>query len=235
MPQPTILLFDIDGTLLTTGGAGKRAIGRALERAATALDIRFRPSSLGFSFAGMTDRAIVRRALEASGAPVTEAFISELLDMYVIALREEVRSSGEGAFRVLPGVVALLDRLGETDAALGLGTGNVEEGARIKLEHVSLSERFSFGGFGSDFEERPKVVLAGARRGAQVLGLPLESCRVVVIGDTRHDVAAAHAIGAECVAVATGGESLEGLVALGPRHAFPNLESPGVLEALLGA
>jgi phosphoglycolate phosphatase len=234
MRRPTILLFDIDGTLIATGGAGKRAVVRALERFGQDFGRGLADGALGFSFAGMTDRAIIRRGLEASSMPVSEAAIDAILDAYLAALRDEVGLSGAGAFRLLPGVVALLDALeGRPELALGLGTGNVEPGARIKLGHVGLADRFAFGGFGSDAEERAELVRTGALRGAVHLGRPLEDCRVVVIGDTHRDIAAARAIGADCVAVATGPETLDDLVANGPRFAFADLTAPEVLEALL--
>jgi hypothetical protein len=90
------------------------------------------------------------------------------------------------------------------DMALGLGTGNIRKGAEIKLGCVGIFHRFSFGGFGDDSIDRPTLLMAGARRGADKLGLPIEDCRIVVIGDTPRDVSAAKAIGAESIAVATG-------------------------------
>jgi phosphoglycolate phosphatase-like HAD superfamily hydrolase len=113
---------------------------------------------------------------------------------------------------VLPGVLELLDALeGSRGVALGLGTGNIEAGARIKLTPARLSERFAFGGFGCDAEDRAELLEAGARRGAAALGAARARCRVVIIGDTPLDVAAAHAIGAECLAVATGNFDVDAL------------------------
>src|SRR5690606_2293953 len=119
------------------------------------------------------------------------------------------------------------------NVALGLGTGNVEKGARLKLARVGLHERFRFGGFGSDHEDRPTLILRGAERGAALLGAPLSACRVVIIGDTPKDVHAAQAIGAECVGVGTGGFATHELSAAGATWAFDDLSQPGALEALL--
>lgn len=236
LDRPTVLLFDIDGTLITTGGAGRRAVANAIEAWGEERGIAFGPEAWRFSFGGMTDRAIVRKGLTAAGFAPTEADIDDLLDRYLAALAAEVTRSATNAYRIHPGVHDVLDAVaGRDGVAVGLGTGNVERGARIKLEHVGLSHRFAFGGFGCDAEERPSLLRAGAARGAARLGVPIEAARVVVIGDTWRDVEAAHAIGAECVAVATGQESLESLRARGPRWAFPDLRADGLLAALLGA
>jgi phosphoglycolate phosphatase len=142
------------------------------------------------------------------------------------------RSAG---FRVYPGAPELLEALvGRDGVAVGLGTGNLREGARIKLEHARLQHHFAFGGFGCDHEDRAALVRVGAERGASHLGLPLSACRVVVIGDTPKDVAAAQAIGAEAVTVETGGAAAAELLAVGAAHAFPDLAAPGVLPALVG-
>src|SRR6185436_4340956 len=103
----------------------------------------------------------------------------------------------------------------------------------IKLGKVGLFERFAFGGYGSDHEHRPTLIRTGALRGAEQLGVPLEGCRVVVIGDTPSDVGAAQAMGAECVAVATGSFSVDALRGAGATWAFASLASAGALERVL--
>jgi phosphoglycolate phosphatase-like HAD superfamily hydrolase len=118
--------------------------------------------------------------------------------------------------------------------AVGLGTGNLREGARIKLERAALAHHFTFGGFGCDHEHRPTIVRIGAERGAARLGRPLEACRVVVVGDTPRDVEAARAIGADSVTVETSGIAAAVLRAAGATHVFPDLSRAGVLEALVG-
>jgi len=226
--QPTILLFDIDGTVLSAGGAGRRAVvrifGDQFARSEVFDDVRFH---------GMTDRAIIRAGLERLHRPADETAIDALCAAYLTALAAEIpRSEG---FRVLPGVAALLEGLaGRPQLAVGLGTGNLREGARIKLERARLSHHFAFGGFGCDAEDRAALLRVGVARGARHLGVAPDACRVVVIGDTPKDVAAAKAIGAASLAVATSGFTPADLTAAGATWAFTDLAADGVREALLG-
>ena len=225
--QPTILLFDVDGTIVTTGGAGRRAIVRCLEQHGI-----INPAQ--FSFAGMTDRAIVRRSLDEAGEKAGDTDIDTVLESYLDVLQQEVDQAGD-EYRVHPGVVAALDAADvHPNVALGLGTGNVEAGARIKLSRVGLSERFSFGGFGCDHEDRAELIRTGAERGALKLGRTVPECRVVVIGDTTRDVAAAKANGAESFAVATGTISRDELVASTPTGVFDTLDDHGAIQRILG-
>jgi phosphoglycolate phosphatase len=226
--RPTVLLFDIDGTLITTGGAGRRAIRAAFETR------HGRPDACDhFSFGGMTDQAIVRQGLEAIGVTVSTLAMTELLATYIEHLEREVAKVPESDYRVHAGMHAAVDAGLSRGFAVGLGTGNVKAGATVKLRRVGLHERFGFGGFGDDDERRPELIRRGAQRGAKVLDVPLEHARVVVIGDTPKDIDAAQAIGAESVAVATGGFSLEVLRAAGATWAFSDLTVPGALEAVL--
>ena len=204
-----ILLFDLDGTLISAGGAGRSAMQGAID------EMFGRDDLLDFDFSGRTDRAIARAALHKAGvdADEIEAAIGRFLDRYVEVLAAALDPPPE-RYRVLPGVLALLDALesaGGAGVALGLCTGNIEAGARIKLSPAGLANRFAFGGFGSDAEDRAALLEIGARRGAARLGVPRERCRVVIIGDTPLDIAAAHAIGAECLAVSTGNFAAETL------------------------
>ncbi|MBX3227702.1 MAG: HAD family hydrolase [Labilithrix sp.] len=257
--RPTVLLFDLDGTLVSTGGAGRRAMAEAAR-------IHGVPNVFdGFSFAGMTDRAIARYAFNVGGfAPdtptpdtalarsargasrplkrpllgplrgvVSDQDIEHFLETYVGLLEEELpRSEG---YLVLPGVAALVRSLGDhRHLAIGLGTGNIKRGAYAKLVRAALGDAFAFGGFGCDAEDRTELLRAGAERGAARLGRPLAECRVVVIGDTPKDVAAAKGLAAECVAVATGGFTCAALRACGAEHAFATLAEPGVHDMLVG-
>lgn len=182
----------------------------------------------------MTDRAIIRGGLERVGLPSDEAAIDAICATYLDALADEMPQS-EG-FTVCPGVPELLDALAGRDrVAVGLGTGNLREGARIKLERAGLDHHFGFGGFGCDHEHRPAIIRIGAERGAARLGVPLAECRVVVIGDTPRDVEAARAIGAESVAVETSGIEATALHAAGATHVFADLGRDGVLAAVLGS
>ena len=227
--RPTVLLFDIDGTLLSSGGAGRRAIERAFGERYGRTD-----AFAKLSFAGMTDRAIARAGLTEIGHSSDEREIDEALDHYVRVLEEEVARADR--YKIHAGMLEALDAaFARANTAVGLGTGNIRRGATVKLARVSLHERFAFGGFGCDHEDRAELIRVGAQRGAGALGVPLAECRVVVIGDTPKDVAAAQAIGAESIAVATGTYKVEQLMPTGATWVFPDLAAPGAQAALLGA
>ncbi|HEU4407370.1 MAG TPA: haloacid dehalogenase-like hydrolase [Polyangiaceae bacterium] len=214
--RPTVYLFDIDGTLIT-GGGGRDAMERALALAVGAAE-----AHASFSFSGMTDRAIARRALAELGAEPDEDTIGRVIEHYLAFLIEDLAAA---PCATPAGALAALERAGSFEGvALGLGTGNVERGARAKLARVGLAGRFTFGGFGCDHEERAELLRVGAARGAARLGRAPEACRVVVVGDTPLDVAAAHAIGAECVAVATGSYARAELAACGPAFTCDRLD-----------
>lgn len=227
--RPTVALFDIDGTLVSTGGAGRRAIeGAFLQTHGRSQACR------DFVFDGMTDRAIARRGLEGIGVEPSEDNILGLLRAYVACLEHEVRAADPARYVVHPGTERAVLAARERGFAVGLGTGNIRDGAKIKLEHVGLFRHFDFGGFGDDHESRPELIRAGAERGASRLSVSLSAARVVVIGDTPKDIVAAQAIGAECLAVATGAWTVEALTEHGATWAFESLEAPGALAALLG-
>jgi phosphoglycolate phosphatase len=225
--RPTVLLFDVDGTLVSTAGAGRRAIER------TFAEIYGRGDACrSFRFDGMTDFGIVRLALKALGLEPTAQAAQEIFRVYVKVLEEEVRLADAGRYRVHPGICEAIARCRELGLAVGLGTGNIREGARVKLERVGLFDQFAFGGFGNDSEDRVELIRLGAERGALRLGLRRDECRVVVIGDTPKDVAAARAIGAESLGVGTGSFCPAELLGSGATFAFPDLEAPGALDAL---
>jgi phosphoglycolate phosphatase-like HAD superfamily hydrolase len=230
--RPTVLLFDVDGTLVSTPGCGRRALERAFS------DRYGRTGVLqGIHFGGMTDRALVRRGLalvdEPTQGEATEAVIDALLAAYVPLLEAEIARTA--AFRLHAGVVELLDALAaHPEVAIGLGTGNIRPGARVKLATLGIHDRFRFGGFGCDHEDRAEILRIGAARGATLLGVDAGACRVVVVGDTPRDVAAAQAIGAESLGVGTCGFDPETLRASGASWAVADLTEPAVLEALLG-
>jgi phosphoglycolate phosphatase-like HAD superfamily hydrolase len=226
--RPTVLLFDLDGTLLSTGGAGRRALERAFSALYGAAD-----ACAHFRLDGMTDRAIVRTALERLGVPPVPQAIDDLLATYVALLTDEVARVPADRYRILPGVSLALDMAESLGAASGLGTGNIREGARLKLERVDLFRRFPFGGFGCDAEDRAALLRSGAERGASLLGEQLDDCRVMVIGDTPKDVAAAHAMGAECLGVATGSYSVDQLFGSGAEHVLSDLGDTRAFAAIL--
>lgn len=229
---PTIHLFDIDGTLLDGDGAGRRAMETAFAQcvgeAATA-------GLRALRFAGMTDPAIVRAGLRAAAIAADDdarhiaAVIARYLELLPSCIAEAAR------FRAHDGVLAVLDALrGAADVAIGLGTGNVEPGARLKLTPLGIGDRFAFGGYGSDHEDRAELIAIAAARGAAQLGRPRSACRVVVIGDTPKDIAAARAIGAESLAVATSFYDAAALRAAGATLAVQDLAQPEALAFLRG-
>jgi phosphoglycolate phosphatase len=229
MSRPTVLLFDVDGTLVTTGGAGRRALERTFERLYGRND-----ACANMRFDGMTDRAIVRGGLTAIDLEATDALIEQVLAAYVAVLVESVAQVEDARYRLHPGMVDAIEAGHAAGFAVGLGTGNIREGARVKLARVGVADRFAFGGFGDDHESRPELIRIGAQRGAQHLGVALEDARVVVIGDTTKDIAAAQALGAECVAVGTGVWTVEQLQQAGATRAYATLADAGALDFLLG-
>jgi phosphoglycolate phosphatase len=226
MAENGVILFDIDGTLITSGGAGRGALERAVA------EFLGRPmEKVPFPFAGMTDRAIMRGALRAFGQPVTEAIIDDLLAQYLTVLSDEVARAV--TYAVHPGMIGALEWLAtRQDVAVGLGTGNIEAGARIKLERVGLNRFFDFGGFGCDAEPREGLIAKGFERGAQRLSRTIETCRLLVIGDTPSDVRASRLNGGETLAVCTGGATRAALEATDAEWVFDSLASPGAMDVL---
>ena len=223
--EPTIALFDIDGTLLRAGGAGRRAVELALCEVLDDIDGNVSLESV--EFAGRTDPWIVRMALMQYGVTADDALIHEVLRRYVAHLPRELELAS--AFEVLPGVLSLLAELtARPDVVLGLGTGNTEPAAYAKLASGGLDSFFSFGGFGSDHTDRAELLRAGLKRGLEQTGARSGVAHVVVIGDTPHDVAAAQAIGAHCVAVSTGGYDGPTLEAAGAPVVVSDLRSAAV-------
>lgn len=223
----TVALFDIDGTLMTTGGAGRRAMRAAFGEVVDA------PHALDdVKLGGKTDPMILREGLEVIGRAYDAALVEQILERYLERLEAEVaRSPG---YHVFDGVHTILEHAHALNAAVGLGTGNVERGAQVKLARGALNDRFAFGGFGSDAEDRTELIRAGAERGAARLGRPLSECRVIVIGDTPRDVRAAHGIGAVCLAVATGGYDVNALQKAGADLVVERLDDPRALAFLEG-
>jgi phosphoglycolate phosphatase-like HAD superfamily hydrolase len=233
---PAVLLFDVDGTLISAGGAGRRAVERALARH-FGPRVSPRPVGLrGMRLDGMTDRLIVRLVMEALELPFDDPTCDRVLESYVEFLETEIHGPG---YAVLPGVEDLLARLEARGAILGLCTGNVARGAHIKLRRGGLDRYFGFGdgdvnGFAHDGEEREKIVEAALRRASARLGRPLHPSEALVIGDTPRDVAAARASGVPVLAVATGRYSEAELARSGADHVLPSLAGPGVTDLLLG-
>lgn len=223
-----ILLFDIDGTLIDAGRSGRRALELAFEH-------HFGPhdDAFGFSFGGMTDRSIIRGGMKAIGRPPeADDELDAVIATYLEILPQEIETEAE--YRVLPGIPDLMHHLKELSRyAMGLGTGNVEKGARIKLERGKLNHHFSFGGFGCDAEDRTQLIASGIRRGRQMSS---SQAPALVIGDTPRDVVAAHEAGARCLAVATGSYSAQELTEAGADRVVEGLEDraiPQIIEQLI--
>jgi len=227
-----LVLFDIDGTLLLTAGAGRRAITAALADRMGNGDAWQK-----ITFDGKTDPQIVRELLEAAGdaAASDPDLIAELCDRYVGLLEEELDRS-PGCTRLLPGVVPLLDELAaRADVVVGLLTGNLARGAGLKLRSGGLDPaRFRVGAYGSDSPHRPDLPAIAAERAAAIFGRVPTGDTVVIVGDTPSDVTCGRGIGARAVAVATGSYAVSALRDAGARAAFDDLsDTAAVLEAIL--
>lgn len=227
-----LILFDIDGTLLTAGGAGKRAFHDALlEVFGTAGHVR------GYSFAGRTDPQIVRELLahEGIGAERVAAALPGFWRVYVRNLEQEIDPA---EMRVLPGVHPLLERIeaAGNGTVLGLLTGNVVEGARLKLDTAGIGfDRFRVGAFGSDHADRPELPAVAVARAEALTGHRYKEKEIVVIGDTPFDIACGAHLGVRTLAVATGHHSQEELAQHGPNHLFADLaDTERVWEAIFG-
>jgi phosphoglycolate phosphatase len=228
-----LVLFDIDGTLLRSDGAGKRAIHRAL------LEVFGATGPADYHFDGKTDKQIVRELMRLEGHADhhIDASMQRLLDLYVGYLNEELTVS-TGRARVLPGVRELLAALDERrEVILGLLTGNLEQGARAKLDAVGIDfDRFRIGAFGSDHEHRPELPAIARSRTKGRLGIDIHGEAMVVIGDTPADLTCGRSLGANAIGVATGRYSVEELLQHDPVAAFPDLsDTESVLRAILEA
>lgn len=225
-----LVLFDIDGTLLTAAGAGRRAIHRAL------IDVFGGVGPADYWFDGKTDPQIVRDLMRHEGHSdaVIDDRLDDVLTRYADRLGIELRDPSHIPI-VHPGVPELLDSLeSREDIVLGLLTGNIESGATQKLRAVGLDPaRFVIGAFGSDHEHRLELPAIAATRAQNQLGREVE---LVVIGDTPADVACGAGARRRAIAVATGRYSLAELMACGPSAAFEDLsDTEAVMAAILGA
>jgi len=218
MPSRHIaVLFDIDGTLLITGGAGAASWRLAFD------ELYGIPAEIGkFTDAGMTDPDVGRKTFEAvlNRKPERKEF-TRLLERRLHYLHKTVAESKE--YRVLAGVEELLPRLIEDGYLLGLVTGNVEAAAHVKLHRAQLNRFFSFGGYGSDATDRGDVTKVALKRATLVYGEPVTAAQALVVGDTPHDVEGAHAAGIACVGVASHNFTVEQLGEAGADYAIASL------------
>lgn len=228
-----VVLFDIDGTLLMSDGAGRRSMERVLlARFGTA-----GPKS--YRYGGKTDKLIVRETMRLAGIPDAdvEAAMDDVIAEYLRNLREELATNANAA-HALPGVFALVEAVEKhNDLVLGLLTGNVEEGAGVKLRAVKLDpQRFKVGAFGSDHEERPMLPPIAQRRASTLLGHEVPGDRLIILGDTEHDMTCGLGVGARAIGVATGGVARRDLEAHAPAAVFDDFsDTARVMEAILDA
>ncbi len=213
-----ILLFDIDATLLKSGYAGNRALNRAFY-----LLYGLSDAMGGIRPDGKTDPLIIREVLVDKLSDLNpDLEIPRVAEIYLKFLEEEVAESP--AFQVMPGVQELLQQIYKIPSlCLGLATGNFESGARIKLQRAGLDGYFSFGGYGSDAENRTELVQVAIQRAEQYMGGAVPRDIVYVIGDTPRDIKHAKEAGVKTVAVATGRSGLDELAGYNPDHLFFDL------------
>lgn len=225
-----LVLFDIDGTLLSTGRAGATALLRALvEVYGTTGPIE------SWSFGGKTDPQIVWELMTAAGLdPVTvEEGYERVISRYLAHLEEIIEPE---RVKLKPGIRPLLDALVmHDDVVLGLLTGNVARGAELKLRGAGIHGYFALGAYGCDHRSRDRLPPIAARRAEALTGRRFAGKEIVIIGDTPHDVACGRPIGVKAIAVATGTVPIEELQACDPDHCFADLsDTPAVLDAILG-
>ncbi|HWL54935.1 MAG TPA: HAD family hydrolase [Chthoniobacteraceae bacterium] len=222
-----LFLFDIDGTLISSGGAGEHALKLAIA------DLFGVENGLeGIEIAGRTDRFIARNVCQRFCVEPTPERLRELFERYFAHLAAELpRRNG----RLLPGVAALLDALrSRPHVALTLLTGNLQEGARLKLTHYGVWDYFDFGAYADDSEDRNGLGPVAVERALQTYGVPFEPRRVVILGDTPHDIACGQVIGARTVAIATGPYSTDALAQHQPDHLYDDLSDIEAILADLG-
>lgn len=225
MTRVSLWLFDIDGTLVDTGGAGMASLREAAEahfgRPAPALDL-----------AGSTDAGVVAGLYEHFRATPRDGDFERFCARYLERLEHNL---AHGRFDpvVFPGVLDLLESLaGRDDVAVGLLTGNIEDGARAKMRRVGLDHHFAFGAYGCDHADRNRLGPIALERASLHAGRAFSPAETLVVGDTPKDVACAAALGARCLGVATGGFTAEGLA--GADHVVESLADPEVRARYFG-
>ena len=227
--KPALVLFDIDGTLLLSGRAGMRAMTRAFQQTFAIID-----AFAGESFGGRTDSYLVSKALTQAGLPDSEENHHRFRNAYLPLLAEEIQQPGQGHKGLMPGARELLEALEAHDHLhLALLTGNYREAAEIKLQHFEIWDFFEWGAFSDDHHDRNELVPIAKSR-AETYDIPGEAIdRVIVIGDTPHDIECARVAGAKSIAVATGGFSLAQLQHAGADEVLPDLSDTQRVLSLL--
>jgi phosphoglycolate phosphatase-like HAD superfamily hydrolase len=226
--KKTLLLFDIDGTLLRAEDATRQAIIKTFR------DIFGIENPIqNFSFSGRTDPGIFRDvALKSLGRPIGDGEYQTVADRYLSFLPGELKRC---AFRLMPGVARLLSELSRrTDVILGLETGNIEPAAYLKLKRGDIDHYFSFGGFGSDSEDRTELIRVAIERARKLNNGAIADENIFVIGDSPHDISAGKNTGASTIAVGTGRSDKEKLLAESPTGYLPDLSDINLFMRYVG-
>ena len=221
-----LVLFDIDGTLVHTGGAGIKAFAKTF-----ATEFSMADGFERLKFAGRTDYSLVREFFGFNQIAPTPGNFERFFDRYVFWLDDILR---ESKTEVCPGVWEFIREVQGLPQAplLGLLTGNIRLGAEIKLRHFNLWNVFETGAFGDDHEDRDQIAAVAQQRGSRILETQLRGDQVLVIGDTPHDIRCARAIGANALGVATGGSKLEDLKLHQPDWAIPDMRAISAREVV---
>ncbi|MFA6053751.1 MAG: HAD family hydrolase [Thermodesulfovibrionales bacterium] len=219
-----LILFDIDGTLIDSGGAGVRSLDLAFRKVFSVLN-----AFQGISMAGKTDTQIIKEGLIKHGLSMDD--FDAIIEAYLLHLRQEIRNDGK---HTKPGIYEILKQLNPMeDIGLGLLTGNLEQGARIKLEPFDLNKYFPSGAFGSDDEDRNKLLPFAVNRFEKIFNKRIDIEKSIVIGDTPRDVECAHIYGAVCIGVATGPYSIDELTEAKADYVVKDLsDHMGLLRSL---
>jgi phosphoglycolate phosphatase-like HAD superfamily hydrolase len=222
-----LVLFDIDQTILHSGGAGEKALTLALR------DRLGREASLeNIEIAGKTDIWITHRIFEAHGLDAKPESVSDFLNGYLGHLKTQL---GLSDGRLLPGFPQILERLAvRPNVAVGLLTGNLRRGAELKLRHYGVLDHFSFGAFADDSQERNQLGPFARKRAEEAHGVTFRPEDIYIIGDTPHDIACALAIHAHGVGVATGRYSRAALEAASADYVFDDLSDIDTVINTLG-
>ena len=222
-----LVLFDIDGTLIRTGGAGVKAFERTF-----ALEFGVRQATRNVHFAGRTDSSLVRECFRKHGIPSSEGNFLRFFDSYVFLLKDLLEKTRGEPCPAVAEFVEDLQLLPEPPL-IGLLTGNIRLGAEIKLRHYDLWNGFQTGAFGDDHENRNRLAAIAQRRGQELLGRTLAGDEILVVGDTPLDVECANAIRARMLAVGTGGYSCDQLRACAPTWVVESLREITARQACL--